>query len=76
MAMYMSILISQFTPPFLPALHPHIRSMRLSLDSCPENRFNSASFLDSVSECVNIQFFFLSDFTLCDRLWVHPHHYK
>ena len=65
MAVYISILISQFTPPFLPALHPHIHSMRLSLDSCPANRFNSAFFLDSVSKCVNIQYFFFFLTSLC-----------
>ena len=60
----------------LPALCPHGHSMCLSLHSCPADRFSSAIFLDSVNKCVNIQYFFLSEFTLYDRLWVHPHHYN
>ena len=76
MAVYMcKILISQSAPPFLPPLCPHACSLCLCLYFCPADRFICTIFLDSTYMCYYaiFVFLFLTDFTLYNRLWSHPH---
>ena len=64
-------------PPLLP-LCPQVCSLRLRLYSCPDTRFISTIFLDSIylHQHTVFVFLFLTYFTLYDRLQVHPPHYK
>ena len=63
--------------PLLPHLCQQVFSLCLHLYSCPETRFISTIFLDSIYMHEYIfDFLFLTYFTLYDRLWIHPHHYK
>ena len=47
-SVYMSIPISQFILSLSPTPHPHTHSLHLRLYFCPENRFISTIFLDSL----------------------------
>ena len=79
-SVYMSMLLS-----LRPSLHfplpvsssPFSTSASLFL-SCPQVHQNLFFLLDSIYMCWNTVFFFLflTYFTLCDRLQVHPRHYK
>ena len=64
----------------LPLLCPQVFSFpHLHLYSCPANRFISTIFLDPICICVNNQCLFFSfwlNFTLYNKLWIHPPHYN
>ena len=77
---YMSILLSQFAPPF-PSLAVFTSPFSISyLYACTANRFITIIFLGSIYiyVCVNIQylfFLFLTYFTLYNRIWIHSPHF-
>ena len=76
-SVYMSMPLSHFVPAYpSPSPYPQVHSLHLRLNSCPAARFISPFFLDSIYMRQHMIFVFLSDFTLCDRLQVHPPHYK
>ena len=64
---YVGATLSVGLPITSPLLCPQVHSLCLCLCSCPENRFISTFFVTCFS---------LSDFTLYDRLWIHPHQFS
>ena len=62
--------------PLLPLPCPQVHSLHLCLYSCPENRFISTVFLDSIYMHWYVIFIFLTYFTLYDRPCVHPPYYN
>ena len=74
---YNSILLSQFISPS-PSYSMPRSPYTMSGSICPENRFNSTIFLDSVYlyHYTIFVFLFLTSCTPYDRLHVHPHHNK
>ena len=80
-SVYMSMLLSHFVPAYPPPSPcPQVHFLCLHLYSCPAPRFIRTFFfsLDSIYMCKHtvFVFFFLTYFTLYDRLYVHPPHYK
>ena len=60
----------------LSRLCPQVHSLDLSFHSFPENWFINTIFLDPIHMhyYMIFVFLFLTDFTLFNRLWVHPPH--
>ena len=80
-SVYMSMPLSHFGPAYpSPSPCPQVHSLCLLLYTCPAPRFFRNFFfkLDSIYMCQHtvFVFLFLTDFTLYDRLQVHPTHYK
>ena len=80
-SVYMSMLLSHFVPAYPShSLCPQVHSLHLCLYSCTAARFIRTIFffLESIymSQHTVFVFLFLTCFTLCDRLQVHPLHYK
>ena len=75
-----SMLLSHFIPAYpSPSLCHQVHSLRLCPYSCPAPSSSEPfCFLDSIYMCQRtvFVFLFLIYFTLYDRLWVHPPHYK
>ena len=79
-SVYMSMPLSHFVPAYpSPSLCPQVHSLCLCPYSCPApSTLEPFFFLDSICMCQHtvFVFLFLTYFTLCDRLQVHPPHYK
>ena len=81
-SVYMSMSLSHFVPAYPSPPRIQVHSLCLHLYTCPTHRFFRTNFffyfLDSIYMCQHtvFVFFFLTYFTLYDRLWVHPPHYK
>ena len=80
-SVYMLMPLSHFVPtsPSPVPQCPQVHFLHLHLYSCAAPRFiRTIFFLDSIYMCQHVVFvfLFLTYFTLCDRLQVHPLHYK
>ena len=68
---YVSMPRSQFVTPSPSPTVSKVCFLYLQVYSCPEYKFISTIFLDSIYICVNVLlFFFLTDFTLYNRIKV------